>query len=341
MTQVIQLRRDTAPNWASANPILADGEMGIVRDNLTYKIGDGTTPWNSLPARTLSGVFGTALTLAGVSNPNIPNANNLHMYAHNVGGRMMAKWMGPSGIDTPIQPAMFSNGMVMVSPGGSTAFSVLGTSAPTAVGTVSHPSITVGGNLRSTMRRGIVTSAATPGAASELRIAVPLTYRGEDIAPVKAGGFFFTTRFAVSTNLPDQRVAVGLWNSTSATSVTLEPNALTNCIFLGYGTTDNNMQIMSNDGTGTCGKIDLGPDFPAREPNAVYELILFAAPNTDTVSYRVMRLDTNKSAEGVINNIADLPAKATTLTWHAYANNGASSATVVLEVMRMYLETDY
>lgn len=44
----IQLRRDTAANWTSANPTLAAGEMGIETDTSKYKIGDGSTTWSSL-----------------------------------------------------------------------------------------------------------------------------------------------------------------------------------------------------------------------------------------------------------------------------------------------------
>jgi hypothetical protein len=44
----IQLRRDTAANWTSANPTLAEGEMGLETDTSKYKIGDGATAWNSL-----------------------------------------------------------------------------------------------------------------------------------------------------------------------------------------------------------------------------------------------------------------------------------------------------
>lgn len=44
----IQLRRDTAANWTSADPILADGEMGLETDTGLVKIGDGTTAWTSL-----------------------------------------------------------------------------------------------------------------------------------------------------------------------------------------------------------------------------------------------------------------------------------------------------
>lgn len=44
----IQIRRDTAANWASVNPVLAAGEMGYDSTNHLIKIGDGTTAWNSL-----------------------------------------------------------------------------------------------------------------------------------------------------------------------------------------------------------------------------------------------------------------------------------------------------
>jgi hypothetical protein len=44
----IQIRRDTAANWASANPTLAAGESGFDTTNQRFKIGDGSTAWSSL-----------------------------------------------------------------------------------------------------------------------------------------------------------------------------------------------------------------------------------------------------------------------------------------------------
>lgn len=44
----IQIRRDTAANWTSANPTLAQGEMGLETDTGNTKIGDGATQWTSL-----------------------------------------------------------------------------------------------------------------------------------------------------------------------------------------------------------------------------------------------------------------------------------------------------
>lgn len=44
----IELRRGTAAAWISANTVLAAGEPGLETDTGQYKIGDGTTAWNSL-----------------------------------------------------------------------------------------------------------------------------------------------------------------------------------------------------------------------------------------------------------------------------------------------------
>ncbi len=48
----IQIRRDTAANWTSANPILAQGEWGLEMDTGLQKTGDGATAWNALPYKT-------------------------------------------------------------------------------------------------------------------------------------------------------------------------------------------------------------------------------------------------------------------------------------------------
>jgi len=51
LSQRIRHRRDTGANWATANTVLADGELGIESDagSLRGKIGDGVTAWASLP----------------------------------------------------------------------------------------------------------------------------------------------------------------------------------------------------------------------------------------------------------------------------------------------------
>ena len=48
MTTRIKLRRDTAANWASNDPVLALGEAGYDTTNNQLRVGDGTTVWSGL-----------------------------------------------------------------------------------------------------------------------------------------------------------------------------------------------------------------------------------------------------------------------------------------------------
>ena len=51
MTSTIQPRGDTTANWTSANPVLEFREIGteiLVDGSRRLKVGDGTTPWNTL-----------------------------------------------------------------------------------------------------------------------------------------------------------------------------------------------------------------------------------------------------------------------------------------------------
>jgi len=48
MTTRIKLRRDTAANWTTENPILAVGEPGLESDTGKVKYGDGVSRWNVL-----------------------------------------------------------------------------------------------------------------------------------------------------------------------------------------------------------------------------------------------------------------------------------------------------
>lgn len=68
MSNIIQIRRDTATNWTSVNPILANGEMGLETDTLKIKWGNGVTRWNSLAYFTGSG--GGGLNMKGTATIN-------------------------------------------------------------------------------------------------------------------------------------------------------------------------------------------------------------------------------------------------------------------------------
>jgi hypothetical protein len=62
MAVTIQFRRDTAANWTSANPTLAQGELGLEYDTGKFKVGNGSNNWSTLSYGGLNGV----LPLSGV-----------------------------------------------------------------------------------------------------------------------------------------------------------------------------------------------------------------------------------------------------------------------------------
>ncbi len=49
MPTQIRLRRDTAANWTTEDPVLGLGEVGIETDTVKLKIGTGSTKWTELP----------------------------------------------------------------------------------------------------------------------------------------------------------------------------------------------------------------------------------------------------------------------------------------------------
>ena len=48
MATRIQLRRDTAANWAANDPVLAIGEIGLDLTTYNFKIGNGIDKWTDL-----------------------------------------------------------------------------------------------------------------------------------------------------------------------------------------------------------------------------------------------------------------------------------------------------
>lgn len=85
----IQLRRGTAAEWSSANPILADGEEGHETNTGKRKIGNGTQAWNDLSYLFESGGGGAVdsvngqtgvvtLTKSDIGLNNVDNTSDLN-----------------------------------------------------------------------------------------------------------------------------------------------------------------------------------------------------------------------------------------------------------------------
>src|ERR1700691_2105432 len=111
MAILLKWRRDTAANWTSNNPTLAQGEPGFETDTGAYKIGNGTTAWSSLAYGAFSSAPIAALFTDQVSgtDPSAPASGKSTVYAKSIAGRMMLKQIGPSDENTEIQPFLGRN----------------------------------------------------------------------------------------------------------------------------------------------------------------------------------------------------------------------------------------
>ena len=108
----IKVRRDTAANWTSVNPVLLDGEPGYEKDTKKIKYGDGTTAWNSLPyAGGSSSVITTPITYvteAWASKAALATARRKGSSA-SIGGLiyLAGGWSGSTGTTAQVTHQMY------------------------------------------------------------------------------------------------------------------------------------------------------------------------------------------------------------------------------------------
>ena len=90
MAVQIQMRRGTASQWTSANPTLAAGEWGLETDTDKFKIGDGSTAWNSITTYSSLGVGTAGGTFAGTVNfGSDGSGQDVNFYSDTAGDSMV------------------------------------------------------------------------------------------------------------------------------------------------------------------------------------------------------------------------------------------------------------
>jgi hypothetical protein len=73
----IQVRRGTAAQWTSTNPVLSSGEWGYETDTGKVKIGNGTTAWTSLAYSGGSGTVTSITAGTGLSGGTITSSGTI------------------------------------------------------------------------------------------------------------------------------------------------------------------------------------------------------------------------------------------------------------------------
>ena len=75
----LQMRRGTAADWTSADPVILSGEIGYETDTGFWKWGDGVTAWTSL---TYDHQFGGDVNIAGLLNGRTIGTDGATLDAH-------------------------------------------------------------------------------------------------------------------------------------------------------------------------------------------------------------------------------------------------------------------
>lgn len=289
--------------------------------------------------------------LGNITNePASPSAGNLTVYSKSIGGRSMLKIKGPSGLDTPLQPIMAMNKMSFWSPPGNTTTvpaiwgfeamsSVANHSSTTTARTVATTNV-----LTRTKRLGYVGSTGTSYYTGIYHPQAQWTV-GDGSG---LGGFYLVARFSLPNANAGHAFFVGLGSGTSnqTNGTAVDPATLTNSIGVGASTGDTNLRIFYG-GSSAQTPVATNANFPKVSTTSIFEIILYAPPSANnTVYYRLSRFASGSSSfeiSGTLTGTAGtaLPASTTFLTPRLWTHSGSSGVRAELDVVSIYLESDY
>jgi hypothetical protein len=283
-----------------------------------------------------------SLVLPENSTPTPADAGTMKLFTHDVAGRLMPAFVGPSGLDSIIQPFFARNNITaLTSVGNIASINSIGSASPTVTGFTAAARTTAATNFFTRMRKTGYVTAATAGAVGQFRFTTNTVSVGDGTG---LGGFFYCIRFGISdaADVAGARMFMGV--GVTATPSNVEPSTLTSCIGIGHGASDTNFKIFYG-GSAAQTPIDLGANFPCNTRSTdMYELALFAPPSVaNTVRWMVTRLNTGHVESGTISGGATVLPQSSTLMagLHGYRTNNATPLAVAIDFSRYYLETDF
>lgn len=289
------------------------------------------------------------LPLTAVSSPMTPVSSVVGLFGRNKGGRMMPAFIGPSGLDTTLQPLVGVNKVAVWSHSGNSN----AITAPTLFlwnfahvagnveGQVTARNVVPSSLLTSMRRLGQVTSVASSNLSVGMRQLVPQHFIGNSST---FGGFHYIARFGYTTAKPGNRGFVGMSSTTAAFTVTADPTATGTgstgrCLGLGFDAADTTWQVITRDvAASVATKINTG--IPKPVDNDVYEVNVFVPPSTYQASFSLQHF--NSGSIFTTTRTTDLPAPNVFVLPRIWGNSGTTVASnLALDVVTQYLETDY
>jgi len=279
------------------------------------------------------------------SNPVLPSAGAVKIYAKSIGGRNMASMIGSSGVDYPFQPHIGRNRVVWWQPlGNATTVPITtGIVAATTLGTATARNVATT-NVATRMKRLGYVSASTAGA-----LAGPYWPAGAQQYTIGngsgLGGFHNVWRFVVSdaAAVSGARQFTG-WRSVVTAPTNVEPSSITNCFGLAKLSTDNTQWYIVYGGSAAQTSIALGTSLGAPTlTNTAWDLTFFSPPNSNnTVYYSVTNLGSDVTVYGTLTGTAGtaLPLSTALLAPCSWRCNNATALAVGLDICSLYIETD-
>lgn len=351
-------------SFVAAGALNGDILRYVIEDGTAWEIGTGTytTSGTTLSRTLIESSTGSLLSLSGsatvycaataedlevldlpalAAEPAIPPADTGLLYARAIAGRVMPKWVGPSGVDYPLQSHIGFNGVAIwkggVSPSPGFA-SVIG-AMPYTSASPTNPTIPTlaSTSLRNQTYRSTIGASATAGTIAYIRANIARFWIGNAAG---LGGFFVSHRFSLSGTLQTgMRCFVGISDAVAApTNVDPTTSTTTGKIGLAINANTGNWNLVHNI-TGTAPTIiALGASFPVNNTDLM-ELTLFCKPNDTLIAYRVVNWSTNQQVSGTIST--NIPNNTTFLLPLIWITNNATAAIQSMDFISTYVETDY
>lgn len=153
------------------------------------------------------------------------------------------------------------------------------------------------------------------------------------------GGFEYAISWGPATGVATStaRAFAGVRNSPSAPT-DVNPSTLTEIAGMGYDGTDANIQVMYNDASGTCTKVDLGSGFPVPTADRTdfYTFYLSIASNGGTYYWKVVDESDGTTSTGSFNT--NKPVNSSYLRPFAYTSAGGTSSVIGIGIFGIWFQ---
>ena len=333
--------------------------LGPVRSGVATEYLSGTgvysTPPGGVAGSTREIQYNNAGTLAGATEVEIegnqlrldaagafvaPVAGGVKLIGRADAGRTIPAFLSQDGMIRDVQTS-FARSMPMTWKGmiGIGSIQAIGMRAPFASGVETIATFATTSLLTRTPRSEVLVAAPATNAVAGFRTPDGVVTVGG--ASAGLGGVVFVGRWGPSTGVATttNRAIFGLLRAAYAPADN-EPSTMTDSVFMGWDAADTNVQIMHNDGAGTCTKIDLGASFPVptTDRTAFYELSLFSpSGTTQSVDWLVTDLVSLAVASGTITT--NLPSTTALIRPLGSLSAGGTSSVMGIMMASMYLDT--